>query len=216
MFADSGGRCANPECLSYLFVDLPMSGSVHFGEIAHVIAASSEGPRGVPDQSPESLGHWDNLLLLCANCHTVIDRAPDDHPIELIQRWKSEHLAKVELGLGVHAVQGRPDARALVEPLQLQNRRIHETRGPDNEYRFDPDSEQARMWKHDMLEYILPNHRSILRVIDANRSLLQPQEVELVETYRIHVRDLVARHIDKEEGIVSVRYPLEMDLIYAD
>jgi len=72
------------------------------------------------------------------------------------------------------------------------------------------------MWKHDMLEYILPNHRSILRVIDANRSLLQPQEVELVETYRIHVRDLVARHIDKEEGIVSVRYPLEMDLIYAD
>ena len=79
LFADSGGYCQRPECASRLFVDTGTK-NVHIAEMAHIIAASDDGPRADAKASAAEKGSYDNLILLCANCHTSIDKAPEDFP----------------------------------------------------------------------------------------------------------------------------------------
>lgn len=216
LFADSAGRCQNPECLQSLFVHLEIAGTVHFGEIAHVIAASGAGPRGDITQTPAALGSWDNLVLLCANCHTMIDRAESDFPVAVLQEWKASHLDKVDAALGLRAFRNRQEARQSILPYLVENRSIFETRGPHNEYRFDPESELATSWRNDVARFIIPNNRSLLRIMDANRLLLRGNEPALVERFRMHVRDLEGYHVLQMLGTVRSTYPPEVDGIFCE
>ena len=58
LWAEAIGHCMNPDCQIELIKD-----EVSIGEMAHIKARSDGG-----DVS------CDNLLLLCGNCHTQIDR----------------------------------------------------------------------------------------------------------------------------------------------
>lgn len=180
-----------------------------------MIAAAPGGPRGDDSVDEGELGAWDNLILLCANCHTIVDKTPDDHPIELLREWKETRLRSVEAALGVARFATRAEARAAIEPYATQNRYLHANHGPDNDYRFDPEAEEAAMWQHAMLNTIIPNHRRILRIIDANAALLSDGEKEVVAAYRTHVEGLVFRH-QKAGAVKTVQFPSAMENIYAD
>lgn len=215
LWADSVGYCQNPSCQQSLFVNVKSTGITHFGEMAHVIAASGDGPRGDISVEPAALGAWDNLILLCANCHKVVDKTPDDHPVELLLGWKEGRQEAVEKALGIAAYATRADARAAIEPYLTQNRYIHRTIGPDNDYRFDPEAEEAAMWQHAVTSTIIPNHRRILRIVQSNRRLLTDDEKEVVAEYHIHVDGLTHRH-HGEGGLKTVRYPEGMEQIFVD
>ena len=215
LWADCSGYCQNPDCVSPLFVDLDGGRTAHFGEVAHVIAANPGGPRGDDSRDKDELGAWDNLILLCANCHTIVDKTPDDHPSELLLEWKEIRLRSVEAALGVASFANRAEARAAIEPYATQNRYLHAVYGPDNDYRFDPEAEEATTWKHAMLNTIIPNHQRILRIIDANAALLVDHEKETVAAYRTHVEGLVFRH-KKAVAMRTVLFPSAIEDIYAD
>ena len=68
LFAHSGNRCAFPKCASPIVQE-----TVVVGEICHIKAASPQGPRYDPGQTAEERHGYDNLILLCANHHTIID-----------------------------------------------------------------------------------------------------------------------------------------------
>lgn len=215
LWADSAGYCQSPTCQKALFVDLQSGSSAHFGEMAHVIAASSDGPRGDASVDEPDLGAWDNLILLCANCHTIADKAPIDHPVEMLHAWKEGRLAVIEAALGIASFASRAEARTAIEPYATQNRYLHRTIGPDNEYRFNPEAEEAAMWQHEMVETVIPNHRRILRIIDANIQLLAPAEKDVVAEYRSHVDGLTYRH-QGEGGLKTVLFPKAMEGIFGD
>lgn len=198
-----------------MFVDLKSGSAAHFGEVAHVIAASAEGPRGDGTTQEADLGAWDNLILLCANCHTIADKVPDDHPIELLLEWKESRLRRVEASLGIAAFLTRAEARDAIEPYASQNRYLHATLGPDNDYRIDPEAEEATAWQREMTGTIIPNHRRILRIIDANTAHLTKAERDAVAAYRTHVAGLIGRH-HGGGGIRTVQFPSEMEKIFAD
>src|SRR5258706_214965 len=61
------------------------------GKNAHIVAEKASGPRG-DDGLLESLrNNYLNLILLCANCHTRIDKAPEDFPVENLLQFKRDH-----------------------------------------------------------------------------------------------------------------------------
>lgn len=214
LWADSAGYCGNPDCLTRLFVVDSEGNDVHFGEAAHIIAASDIGPRGDAAVLEAERGAWSNLILLCANCHRVVDKAPAAYPTDVLLEWKRVRIEKTELGLGVLAFESREEARAAIERLRLQNRVIHRDLGPDNDYSLNPEAEEAHSWKRAVVDTIIPNHRAILRIVDANWDLLTELEREAVERYRSHVADLEARHVHGRVGLTSRRYPSEIDSIY--
>ncbi len=90
LYALSWWRCQNPECNEKI-IDLNSSIS-NIWELAHIVWHSSDWPRWNPDNEHDN--SFENLIVLCPNCHSKIDKSPWDYPIELLNKWKEISLQK--------------------------------------------------------------------------------------------------------------------------
>jgi hypothetical protein len=64
------------------------------GQECHIVAQSPSGPRG-ETESREDIDGPANLILLCANCHAVVDAQPEQFPPEELRRIKRAHEEQV-------------------------------------------------------------------------------------------------------------------------
>ncbi|GAA5014026.1 hypothetical protein GCM10025794_02480 [Massilia kyonggiensis] len=205
LFAASAGYCQNPGCQNELFVDAAGK-SIHIAEMAHVFAANDRGPRAKPGLSKAERGAFENLVMLCSNCHTMVDKAPLAFPDDVIFKWKREHANKLRELFGAVKFDDRLAALQAVEPLLTQNHAIFNQYGPHIEAASNPESGAAEQWKRKMLTRILPNSRRVLAIIDANRHLLRDDEKAALEQFRQHIDDLEAFHIEGSREDAS-RFP---------
>jgi hypothetical protein len=68
---------------------------------AHIIAASAEGPRGDAVQSPILADEVSNFLLLCDECHRLIDKtAVAEYDVDCLRRMRSQSILEVRRLLG--------------------------------------------------------------------------------------------------------------------
>ena len=214
LFAASAGYCQNPGCSNELFVDAAGK-TIHIAEMAHVFAANNGGPRARPALSKAERGAFENLIMLCANCHTKVDKAPDAFPIEMMLCWKREHANKLQGLFGAVKFDNRTDARQVVEQLLAENHAIFKQYGPHIGAASNPESGAAEQWKRQMLTRILPNSRRALAILDTNRHLLGSDEKTTLEQFRQHIDDLEAFHIggSRED---AARFPDELSKILED
>lgn len=215
LFADSGGYCQNPGCLTELFKADDGELNIHLAEMAHIFSASDSGPRSNPSLTEEERGNYNNLLLLCANCHTMIDKAEDCFPDALISHWKMEHKKKIADVFGFKRLGSRKNVRAVISPLLGENRMIFQTYGPMTEERFNPESELPAQWLRKVRNKILPNNRKILAIIDANYAFLSESEIMIAETYRQHIEDFEAKHINAVEAN-GIQFPVGMETLFEE
>jgi hypothetical protein len=214
LFAASAGYCQNPACSNELFVDAAGK-SIHIAEMAHVFAANDAGPRGHGDLTKEERGSFDNLVMLCANCHTMVDKAPESFPDAVMLGWKREHAQKLQALFGAVKLKNRQDARKAVEPLLDENHAIFKQYGPQVQAAGNPESGAAEQWERKMLTRILPNSRRILSILDANRDFLVGDEKAILERFRQHIDDLEAFHIEHVREDAS-RFPEALARILED
>ncbi|OQS30788.1 hypothetical protein B0T41_00295 [Chromobacterium violaceum] len=214
LFAASAGYCQNPGCSNELFVDAAGK-SIHIAEMAHVFAAIDGGPRTNPNLSEEDRGAFENLVMLCANCHTIVDKAPDAFPDTMMMSWKREHANKLQGLFGAVTFGDRASARQVVEPLLAENHAIFKQYGPQIDAAGNPESGAAEQWKRKMLTRILPNSKRILVILDTNRHLLGGDEKATLEQFRQHIDDLEAFHIEGNREDAS-RFPDKLPTILED
>ena len=209
LFASSAGHCQRPECRQPLFAGSG-NATVHYAEVAHIIAASPVGPRATGVGSSDG-GSYENLILLCPTCHTIIDKAPESYPVSVLRGWKREHARRLAEAFGAVEYSDRATVRRALEPALRENRAIFDHYGPDNDYRMDPESEDAAVWRRKVRSTVLPNNRRMLMVLDANERHLSADEKKVVEAYRLHVDDLEARHLGAEGAVRGRRFPEGMN-----
>lgn len=210
LFAASGGYCQNPGCEKSLFVDTG-SKRIHIAEMAHVFAANDDGPRSNARLTKAERGAYENLVLLCSDCHTTIDKAEQDFPGPLLKRWKLDHEGRLARIFGAVRLASRSEVRAVIEPLLIENRAIFEQYNPDLDYGQDPESERAATWQRNMRERIIPNNRRVLAMLEANRDLMIEGEARTLELFRQHIFDLEARHFTDLISGAQRCFPREMD-----
>ena len=87
LYGLSGNVCANPNCRKRLIDD---SGN-QIGEIAHIAAASPDGPRYDSSMTDDERRAFDNLILLCEDCNKLVDNNPKEYPAKLLREWKAKH-----------------------------------------------------------------------------------------------------------------------------
>src|SRR5258706_14760688 len=90
LWGRAGGVCSM--CRLKLSEDKQTSNAAYpFGEQAHIVGEEEAGPRGKSSLTKEQRNSYPNLILLCPTCHTKIDKAPDQYPIEVLYHTKAEH-----------------------------------------------------------------------------------------------------------------------------
>ncbi len=94
LWALSGNACAR--CQAGLVQAPEAEGDIHamVGQECHIVGRSFAGPRGEEDPNGT---HDDlaNLILLCANCHAIIDDQPQRWTSDALRRLKHDHEQRV-------------------------------------------------------------------------------------------------------------------------
>ena len=214
LFSDSGGYCQNPACNMALFPEDSDRHS-HFAEMAHIFAATDGGPRANIEMSGSDKANYKNLLLLCANCHTIIDNEPQTYTDELITEWKRNHKLKLQSLFSIREVSSRAELRADIDPLLKENRAVHVEFSPEQDYQFNPEAPEARVWKSRVRSSIIPNSSRILMFLDRNNLYLTAPENLVLERFRIHVKGLIDHHINGSNDI-NILFPADMNTILCD
>lgn len=108
VWSRAAGHCEL--CSRDLTQDLITGTPAKLGEVAHIIPASSDGPRSDENQTDETseklTNDPSNLMLLCASCHTDVDKTPAGYPIDDLTAIHQAFVAKVEFAAN-HAITHR-------------------------------------------------------------------------------------------------------------
>lgn len=159
LFAYSSNICARPRCEERL-TD-PAWPRVK-GQLAHIRGEKPGSARYDPTMTDAERAAYENLILLCPNCHKLVDDLePDAHTVEVLEVWKDRHeedrkwaspgrLREVALlllqDLGVVFVQERQILSPVVRRLLAENN-------------IDPDDVQGtgvdgRITREDMIRHL--------------------------------------------------------------
>ncbi len=92
LYVYAGGRCEFDGCNKYLLEHYPTQTPGNFAEQAHIYAFKEAGPRGDRAGRPADINDLSNLMLLCPDCHHLVDVVrPEDYPVEVLRRFKQDH-----------------------------------------------------------------------------------------------------------------------------
>lgn len=159
LFVRAGGRCEFDGCNKYLLRHHLTLTEGNFGEMAHVVAFSPQGPRGAQCLDAGKLNSIANLMLLCPGCHRLIDRRAAEYSVTTLRRFKQRHEDRIHRLTGT-----QPDhetrvvilkAKIGAQAVDLSSSEIQEAiapRYPDLEpHVIDlttiPDSDDAVFWE---------------------------------------------------------------------
>lgn len=123
-----GFFCSNPRCRN------PTVGpnedekkSTTVGYVAHICAASKNGPRFDPEQSEEDRKSLSNAIWLCGKCHPLVDKDWKYYPASTLRGWKLDAEKKARRAIE----SGRaPVPQPSTAPWRVE-KWVHETTNDD-------------------------------------------------------------------------------------
>jgi hypothetical protein len=209
LWSESGGHCQNPECQADLHGFVKRT---HVGELAHIIPASTKGPRADegPDLSGSERALPENVILLCPTCHRMVDKAPQEYPADVLRGWKRRSQHARAIAFGTPRFASRAQGRAVVEQLLGANRAVFTLYGPLDDV-FD--DTRADQWRRHVKDTIIPNNQKLARLLQANRELLTDAEKATADVFAVHAQQLEERHFEGNWTPGSIRFPTAMESI---
>ena len=69
------------------------------GDVAHIIAESVDGPRGISSLTLTERDLYANLVLLCKIHHKLVDDQEATYPVEVLHQYKNDHESRVRAAL---------------------------------------------------------------------------------------------------------------------
>lgn len=177
LYAESMGRCMNPACQQPLFSE---GGDII--EKAHIDAYCETADNT-----------FENLVLLCPNCHTNFDKNHLFSPEEVLN-WKKLRGEEVERIFG-KVFPSFEELKKAVVPLLEENKAIYE-----NYYLH----ENKSLWNKFEVK-VLQNNRKLKFLFSANLSLIQRNETkeysnqEYIRLFMAHVEEFEATRSDAEK-----------------
>ena len=127
LWAEAIGHCMNPECQIELIKD-----GVSVGEMAHIKAHADGG-----DVS------FDNLLLLCTNCHTRTDGNRTEDTVPQLKEWKTNRNVEIVKRFEKQ-YRSFGQLQEAVTPILERNGQIFDSYGPSTDQPYN--SERHGLW----------------------------------------------------------------------
>jgi 5-methylcytosine-specific restriction endonuclease McrA len=207
----SGGYCQNPGCNAYIFALFKDGSITSIEQLAHVIAKAPNGPRGHSAGPLSQKDEYENLIVLCPNCHTLVDKAPKQYPVATLMRWKRDHEARLDSLFNVPTCESRYQLSLYVHDRLRRNKAIFDTYGPQSSAADKPISDAAQAWKVNVLETIIPNNRSVRLALEKNLHLLSDSEKDVFQKFVLHQEAFEYNHLTGDKNSTAPLFPLEMN-----
>ena len=98
----SASRCAISNCRKILFEDVSeVNDYILIGDEAHINSGQENGPRYSPEITENIINTYSNLILLCKEHHTVVDKDTKMYTTEILKHIKTNHENWVSTSLGL-------------------------------------------------------------------------------------------------------------------
>jgi hypothetical protein len=101
LFVRAGGRCEFDGCNKDLLRHHLTLTEGNFAQIAHIVAFRQDGPRGNTGRRPTDINDVRNLMLLCPECHKLIDDLPVTIPAK--RSGSTRPSTSAALGMSRHS-----------------------------------------------------------------------------------------------------------------
>lgn len=210
LIAKSGGFCQNPNCHKDL-ITFFNSGKISFlKELAHIIAQKPKGPRGDEILELSQRDEYDNIIILCPTCHSLVDANPDEFSITLLKDWKQKHEDILNLMFTDLLFNTRKELRSAIDPLLRENKAIFDTYGPYCDDALNLLSDAKQHWDRFILLKIIPNNDRIESLLHKNLELLLDSEKSLLQKFKLHADAFKYNHISGNRNSAAPLFPPEM------
>lgn len=102
LWTRSGCRCAFPGCNRKLYRE----GDEHdkdvvLGEVAHIVGQGDDGPRRGHPIPGGDIDGYENLVILCSEHHTIVDRQVNQYTVDRLVQMRRDHERWVDQQLSV-------------------------------------------------------------------------------------------------------------------
>lgn len=188
LWGKAAGRCSFSGCGIECVQFLDKTSPIIIGEMAHMIAKNPAGPRG--DQENINNNSYDNLILLCPNHHTIVDKATHIYSEHILREMKRTFEKYISDSLQPH-LQYKSFAEfcADVSKILIENKCIWRKYGPESSVAFDdPCSNMAEYWILRKLDTIVPNNQRIVSLIKLNKNLFSLDFYSLAMDFVEHAK----------------------------
>ncbi len=101
LFVRAGGRCEFDGHNKYLLEHPLTLTEINLGEAAHIVAFSEDGPRGDVEPRPSDINNIENLMLLCLDCHKLVDEHPERYSVATLKEYKKKHEERIHYVTGL-------------------------------------------------------------------------------------------------------------------
>jgi len=134
LWAKAAGRCEYDGCNKLLYKDDLTSEDINRGFVAHIIAASPDGPRGDEKLSAQLVDDIGNVMLMCHDHHRLIDHEQvAEHTVDRLRAMKKKHEDRVrevtEIAAAKISVYGTNIGK---ETVSISRRDLAQAMLPDN------------------------------------------------------------------------------------
>lgn len=214
LWASSGGFCGKPDCHADLFPFFESGEITNIEELAHIIGQKKKGPRGDNPLPLSERDEFQNMILLCPTCHTIIDKNPKLYPDDTVKQWKANHEERIVSIFQVPKFDSRGEAKMYLKPLLAENKAIFDNYGPHSKNAIFNQMATELMWEKIAIQKILPNNRKIESVVEQNQDLLKGNEFGLFIEFKLHREGFEYNKISGDVNSTVLTFPSGFENIF--
>lgn len=193
LWANAAGRCSFTGCNQRLTVEQAAHSAPYtLGEMAHIKGKNEGANRYDESQTEQQRDSYENLILLCPNHHTTIDKPENEnlYPVDLLINMKTEHEASISQRLDCVKISNINDLKNEIAICLAENHQAWLQYGPLSEIaRKNPHNDEIyAIWLSERLSTIVPNNRIIVALLNEHRKLFGIAAQEVISQFLAHAK----------------------------
>lgn len=216
LWANAAGRCSFTDCEERLTVEQAAQAAPHtLGEMAHIKGKKEGSNRYDKSQTDEQRDSYENLILLCPNHHTLIDKPENKniYSFDILVKMKIAHENNISKRLAVEDFSSIEKLKDRIAIYLAENRQAWLQYGPLSEAaQKNPHSNEIyAVWTSERLSTIVPNNRIIASLLRANRKLFSRQDQTIISQFMSHAESYEKWVNDEIPYQAVMRFPVDFE-----
>ena len=216
LWSNAAGRCSFTDCSERLTVEQAAHSAPHtLGEMAHIKGKRKGSNRYDETQTDEQRDSYENLMLLCPNHHTLIDKSENEeiYPVGILMEMKITHEHNISERLDFAKISSIGELKDEISVCLAENHQTWLQYGPLSENaQKNPHSEEIyAIWVSERLSTIVPNNRLIVGLLDVYRKLFDRADQAIVSQFLAHAKSYEMWVNDEIPYTAVLRFPVEFE-----